>query len=354
MATLPMKCTRFPVALIMFLVLLASSAVVCCVPQAMADAPDIPPAAVELKGIRRKSDVSCSVPVPGVVRVLQPDGDQGLSLGQPMTRVRFANFSQDVPTAVERKEALELYRTFIDGLKDKHSHGAMPLYLIAHLEHDPSEMFIDGQLFMGFNPDGIQPARDGYAAQPSSFLAGAYAELAILQQELGMAENARATLMEAYEVLELSKVNFRNDRDFRRNMPWPVNFIRPESFILFLLGEDARQGDRPDEALRWYQHVIMVDPAGPCAWESLVRLRMLKDVEQTTINQYQAEVFKSFPAAWGALSIFSNRISHEQFQNQISLLLKRAARELQDEEARNRAQSDAPPGEAASRPHEQR
>lgn len=171
---------------------------------------------------------------------------------------------------------------------------------------------------------GEQTAREEYAKNPSTLLALAYAELALLLRQLRDFDDLLATLLEAVGTLGLEEVHFRADVNFRKGLPSRVNFGRPETCLLYLLAEEYRRRGRLPEAVKWYKFVISNDPAGPYSWESLTRLKMVPDAVKKEFAAAQATVLATYPCVWGCVqdSLARAKTTKHQFAEMMPALIE--------------------------------
>lgn len=138
-----------------------------------------------------------------------------------------------------------------------------------------------------------------YRKHPSDLRVLATLELALLDRQLGNTRRSRERLGRAVKEFRIADLDFRDDAKFRKKLTFTTPFIRPEVALLFLAAEDARRDGDVKVAASYYRVLIRQAPVSPYAWESLVRLRMLADVQKPEIERLQKHLLSFYPCIWG-------------------------------------------------------
>jgi hypothetical protein len=283
----------------------------------------------EVRSIRKLSGVTFYITetIP-LRRQLFIDEDRTPSIRSAMFPIHTGGQNASVE---DQERAMQVLREMIGRLRAASSRGEIvqaPLFqfLTWHPGH--------GQDLLLWDSKHVEAAEQAYNKNPSTVLAVAYLELALIQRARHLESQYKASLSEAIEVLELSKVDYASDRDFRKSLPQPVNFARPESCILFLAAECARQNGGYSDATDYYSHLINIDPSGPCSWEALVRLRLVPNMDKQLLRNGQSAVMEGFPSVWGCLSLHQRLrpISKDESASRLPLIFQKLALEIQEAE----------------------
>jgi hypothetical protein len=199
---------------------------------------------------------------------------------------------QPIPGAADREQAAALYREVLASLSGARRAVTVPFEFlgveVAGLHSD----------VMPEREAAVAAVQQAYAKQPSDLAALAYLELALIEKSLQHEQVYGQLLEEAVRQLNLEKLDFRGDLQFRRDLPEALNFARPEACLLYLAAGEAQAQGRDAEARARYTALVERMPGCPFAWEGLVGLRSSNadSAEQQRLHQ---SLMETWPLIWG-------------------------------------------------------
>jgi hypothetical protein len=188
--------------------------------------------------------------------------------------------------------------------------------------------FLGAELYLTAGPavsfgalKGLGKVRTAYESNPSDLAALVYLELALVERNLGQVGRSQKTLNEALQELDLLKVDFREDAQFRQHLHESFNFARPECVILFLAGDAAAKRGEPELAEKYYSILIERAPASPFAWECFGKLARLPGVDQDRVARLEQLLVKTYPLVWGCRRN-ALKVEPSQVASTVSTLLR--------------------------------
>lgn len=176
--------------------------------------------------------------------------------------------------------------------------------------------------FMGVAPyTGSQRAyvAEEYKKRPSSLRAVIELEAALVEKELGHAEEYRKLLSDAVERLDLEKFDFRSDIVFRLRMPKMLNFVRPEVCLVFLHATELKNEGDSKRALTLFRLIVDAAPTSPLAWLALAEMEAITPGRGGQLIGFLTDFY---PVFWGCTHGTLDSISKSTFKRRGHELLK--------------------------------
>ena len=184
---------------------------------------------------------------------------------------------------------------------------------------------VAGEFFLPKEYD-LAKVRSGYDRNPSDLASLAYLELALIERERGKANEFKKLIDRAVSELKLEDIDYREDVRFRLHLHGAYNFARPESYLLFLAGENAQEKKMHAIAKKFYSILIERAPGSPLAWEALTKIIEQSNILPRDMENLKSILLNNYPLIWGCPRA-DFHLEKDAFSEELPALLRKAAEE---------------------------